>query len=57
MACAMFINEDNGDYVCRIKSPDGRRIVQFVAARANHPRNRSYAREADGTFPVEHLKA
>ena len=57
MARAMFINEDNGDYVCRIKSPDGRRIVQFVAARANHPRNRSYAREADGTFPVEHLKA
>ena len=57
MARAMFINEDNGDYVCRIKSPDGRRIVQFVAARADHPRNRSYAREADGAFPVEHLKA
>jgi len=27
MASATFINEDSGDYVCRIKSPDGRRIV------------------------------
>lgn len=57
MACAVFINEDNGDYVCRIKSPDGRRIVQFVAAKADHPRNRAYARESDGSFPVQHLKA
>ena len=57
MAHAAFINEDNGDYVCRIKSPDGRRIVQFVAAKADHPRNRSFAREVDGSFPIEHLKA
>ena len=56
MARAAFINEDNGDYVCRIKSPDGRRIVQFVAAKADHPRNRSFAREVDGSLPVEHLK-
>lgn len=56
MAHAAFINEDNGNYVCRIKSPDGRRIVQFIAAKADHPRNRSYAREVDGSLPVEHLK-
>jgi len=56
MARAVFSNEDNRNYVCRIKSPDGRRIVQFVAARADHPRNRSYVREVDGSFPVEHLK-
>ena len=49
----MIINKDNGDYVCRIKSPDGRRIIQFVTAKADHLRNRSYAREASGSFPVE----
>lgn len=57
MARAAFTNENNGDYVCRIKSPDGYRIVQFVAIKAEHPRNRSFAREADGSFPTEHLKA
>ena len=38
IARAVFINEDNGDYVCRIKSPDRRPIVQFIAAKADHPR-------------------
>ena len=57
MARAAFINEDNGDYVCRIKAPDRRRIVQFVVAKADHPRNRCFAREADGSFSAEHLKA
>ena len=46
---ACFINEDDGDYLCQIKSPDGRRIVQFVAAKAN-PQNRFFARETDGSF-------
>ena len=56
MARANFNNEDDGSYTCRIKSPDGRRIVQFCAAKADNPRNRSFARDADGSFPTEHLK-
>jgi hypothetical protein len=39
MTRASFTNEDNGDYTCRIKSPDGRRIIQFIAAKADHHRN------------------
>ena len=47
-----FINEDNGDYVCRIKSP----MSNHTSAGADHSRNLSYARDADGSDPVEHLK-
>ena len=57
MAWATFINEDDGSYTCRIKSLDGRRIVQFTAAKADHQRNRSFVRDADGSFPTQHLKA
>jgi hypothetical protein len=57
MTRASFTNEDNGDYTCRIKSPDGRRIVQFIAAKADHHRNQSFARDTDGSFSTEHLKA
>jgi hypothetical protein len=56
MVRASFANDDEGNYICRIKSPDGRRIVQFTAAKADHHRNRSFARDADGAFPIEHLK-
>ena len=56
MTRASFTNEDDGDYTCRIKSPDGRRIVQFTAAKADSTRNRSFARDPDGSFPAEHLK-
>ena len=57
MAWATFTNEDDGSHTCRIKSPDGRRIVQFTAAKANHQWNRSFARDADGSFPTQYLKA
>ena len=56
MARANFINEDDGSYTCRIKTPDGRRIVQFCAAKADSPRNRSFARDAEDVFPASHLK-
>jgi hypothetical protein len=53
---AEFKNEDDGTYVVRIKSQDGRRLVKFIAAPAEHERNREYARHAvDGV--TESLKA
>ena len=33
---AEYINEDDGSLIARIKSPDGRRIVQFCACKAEH---------------------
>jgi len=44
---AEYINEDDGSLTARIKSPDGRRVVQFCACKAEHERNREYARHAD----------
>jgi hypothetical protein len=44
-ARAQLTNEDNGTYTVRIKSLDGRRVVKFVAVRADHERNRTYARD------------
>jgi Protein of unknown function (DUF4100) len=44
---AVFINEDNGDYTCIIKSPDGRFQAEFVAAKAEHERNRAFAKEPE----------
>jgi hypothetical protein len=41
---ASFVNEDDGSYTVHIKSPDGRRVVQFVAATAIHERNKEFAR-------------
>ena len=44
---AEFKNEDDGTYMVRIKSQDGRRFVKFVAAPAEHERNRQHARHAE----------
>src|SRR5579859_5333975 len=55
-ARAIFTNADNGDYLCTIRSQDGRRVVDFCAARGQHPRNRQHARGVDGEFPSHHLK-
>jgi hypothetical protein len=41
---ASFINEDDGSYTVRIKSQDGLREVQFCAIKAQHERNREFAR-------------
>jgi len=46
-ARAVFTNEDNGDLTVKIKSEDGRRVVKWLAAKANHERNRSFARPED----------
>lgn len=54
---AEFINEDDGSYTVRIKSKDGRRVVQFCAVKAEHERNREFVRNAeDGTVEMDHLK-
>ena len=44
---AEYINEDDSSLIARIKSPDGRRIVQFCACKAEHERNREFARHTD----------
>jgi len=44
---AVFINEDNGDYTCIIKSPDGRFQAEFVAAKGEHERNRAFAKDPE----------
>ena len=48
--------EDNGSYMVKIKSQDGRRIVKWIAAPAEHERNREFARHvedrADGYLKV-----
>jgi hypothetical protein len=55
---AEFKNEDNGDYSCFIKSPDGRRQARFIAAKGDHERNRIYAREPEeGSIGAEWGKA
>jgi hypothetical protein len=41
---AEYVNEEDGSLTVRIRSRDGRRIVKFCAAPANHERNRSFAR-------------
>jgi hypothetical protein len=40
---------DDGSYRYTIRSPDGRRIVEFSAVPAQHERNREYVRM--GTKP------
>jgi hypothetical protein len=53
---AEYVNEDDGTYTARIKSLDGRRQVQFVAAKAQHERNREYVRSESEILPqTEHL--
>src|SRR5579859_5824121 len=54
-ARAIFTNADNGDYLCTIRSQDGRRVVDFCAARSQHPRNRQHARGLDDGYPARHL--
>jgi hypothetical protein len=41
---ATLINEDDGSVTVIIKSQDGRRVVRFCAMKAEHARNRLYAR-------------
>jgi hypothetical protein len=48
MVRAEYINEDDGSYTVKIKSPDNRRMVQFCAVKAEHERNREFARHAEG---------
>jgi hypothetical protein len=36
MVRAEYINKDNGSYIVKIKSPDGLRMVQFCAVKAEH---------------------
>ena len=48
MVRAEYINEDDGSYTAKIKSPDGRQIVQFCAVKSEHERNREFARHAEG---------
>jgi len=40
-------NEDNGDYTCIIRSPDGRLQARFTAAKGDHERNRQFAKDPE----------
>ena len=44
---AEYINEDDGSYTVKIKSPEGRRMVEFCRVPAEHERNHEFARPAD----------
>jgi len=46
MARAEIINDDDGVCTFKIRSTDNRRMVQFVAVKAEHERNREFARDA-----------
>ena len=45
---AQKTNKDDGSFHVKIKSPDGRRIVEFVAVPAQHERNREFVRSIEG---------
>ena len=47
--------EDDGSYMVKIKSQDERRIVKWIAAPAEHERNREFTRLAEDRS-VSHLK-
>ena len=47
MTRAQMTNKDDGSYVVKIKSTDGRRIVEFIAVPAQHDRIREHVRPAD----------
>src|SRR5579871_4477299 len=50
-------NMDNGELIVTIRSPDGRREVKFIAAHAEHERNRRDARsEGEILHRQHHLK-
>ena len=40
-----YKNEDNGDYICTIKSLDGCRQAWFIAAKGDHEWNRQYVKD------------
>jgi len=44
MTRAQKTNRDDGSYVIKIKSPNGRRMVEFIAVPAQHERIREYVR-------------
>ena len=55
--CASAVNMDNGELIVTIRSPDGRREAKFVAAHAEHERNRRDARsEGEILHRQHHLK-
>jgi len=55
---AVFINEDDGSLTVRIRSVDDQRVAQFCAVRADHERNREFAKPSEGgTFGGHPLKA
>ena len=47
MTRAQMTNKADGSYVVKIKSTDGRRIVEFIAVPAQHERIREYVRPAN----------
>jgi hypothetical protein len=47
--------EDDGSYWIKIRNQDGSRVVQWMAAPAEHERNREFARNPE-TQSVSHLK-
>jgi hypothetical protein len=47
---AEFVNEDDGSLTVIVKSQDGRRIVEFCGCKAEHERNREFARHPDEPF-------
>ena len=52
-----YINEDDGSYTIKIRSPNGRRMMQFWAMKAEHERNREFARHThDGQVGSHSLK-
>jgi hypothetical protein len=54
---AVYINEDDGSYTVQVKSPDGRKIVRFCAAKADSERNREFARlPEEGSVGSDPLK-
>jgi len=42
--CAQKTNMDDGIFHVKIKSPDGRRVIKFIAVPAQHERNRKFVR-------------
>ena len=47
--------DENGSYMMKIKSQDGRRVAQWIAAPGEHERNREFARDPEDRS-VNHLK-
>ena len=47
--------EDDGSYWIKIRNQDGSRVVQWMAAPAEHERNREFARNPENRS-VNHLK-